>query len=193
MALHSSPASMLKESLDETIEAAKLCIDYKKTDPKWGNFRSKGCLGYPAAILLFSVVDTIGSYYRQHPEFKAHIDGNKVAISSEGWEHFKILNTKYFKQNLSTSFIKILYSKFRSYLTHNSVLGKNTRMYPNEINISPVIHYSKAFATSPQKDKTVVYAISIRELHKICSQAVILFKADIDSVVPFSKQGKSFH
>jgi hypothetical protein len=193
MALHHSPASMLKESLEETLEAARLCVVYEKRDPKWGQFRSNGCLGYPGAILLFSIVDTIGSYYRQHREFKAHIEGKKVAISAEGWEHFKIFNTKYFKQNLSTSFIKVLYSKFRSYLTHNSVLGKNALMFPKDIDIDPISYYSRAFATSKQKDNSLIYAISILELYKLCVEAVTLFKADIDEIVPESKQGRRFH
>ena len=183
---------MLKESLQETLEASRLCMEYRKTDLKWGEFMCNGCLGYPAAILLFSIIDTIGSYYRKNSEFKAHIDGAKVAINSDGWEHFKILNTKYFKQNLSTSFIKALYTKFRSNLTHNSVLGSNIIMFMDEMNISPINYSSKAFATSTDKNHKTIFLVSIAELFKICKDAVYSFKNDIDTIVPNSKQGKSF-
>ena len=128
MALHSTPASMLKESLIESLEAAKFCIDYRKTDEKWGDFKTGGCLGYPGAILLFSIIDSIGSYFRKNLLFKIDID-------SDGWHHFKILNSKYFNQNLSQDFINALYAKFRSFLTHISVLGKNSIMIMNNESI----------------------------------------------------------
>lgn len=192
MALHSSPASMLKESLAESLEAAKICITYKKTDAKWGNFMSEGCLGYPGAIILFSIIDTIGSYFRNNSSLIVRLDGKNVSIAADGWEHFKILNSKYFKQTLTTNFIKALYNKFRSSLSHNSVLGNRTIMFKNEMYGHPIHYTSKAFATSVDKNKNELYFISLEELFKICEFAVGLFMKDIDSVVPFSKQGKSF-
>ncbi len=184
---------MLKESLEETLEAAKFCTYYKKTATQWGEFQTGGCLGYPAAILLFSLVDTIGSYYRKNFSFKINLDGKSVSINSDGWEHFKILNSKYFKQILSTSYIKALYNKFRSSLTHNSVLGKDTIMYPNEINYPNPAYNSKAFATGKDQNGNLIHLLSIRELYLLCEEAVRMFKADIDSIVPHSKQGKNFH
>ena len=191
MAIHETPASMLKESLDESLEAAKFCADYKKTDNKWGEFSTGGCLGYPSAILLFSLVDTIGSYFRKDESFTVMINGKPEKINGLAWEHFKILNSKYFNQNLSTEFIKQLYNKFRSCLTHNSVLGSDTLMFPDNTAINSNIK-EQAFVSAKDDSGKTIYAISIKEFWNLCSIAVDLFKKDIDIVVPNSKQGKNF-
>jgi hypothetical protein len=192
MAIHYTPASMLKESLDEILEAAKICIDYRKDNPKWGEYKTGGCLGYPAAILLFSLVDTVGSYYRKNKVFKTHIEGKKVSIDSDGWQHFKILNSIYFGQNLTTKFIQTLYTKFRSNLSHNSVLGDKTLLFHDEFHTSPLQYYSKAFATSVNKNGDTIHIVSLMQLYIICERGIMKFKADIDKVVPLSRQGKGF-
>lgn len=191
MAKHDSPASMLKESLDESLEAARFCADYKKTDKKWGEFSTGGCLGYPSAILLFSLVDTIGSYFRKDKSFVIMINGKPETIDGLDWEHFKILNSKYFNQNLSAEFIQQLYRKFRSCLTHNSVLGSDTLMFPDNTAINPKIQ-DQAFIIGHDESGKIIYAISIKELWNLCSRAVDLFKKDIDIIVPKSRQGKNF-
>ena len=191
MALHETPSSMLKESLDESLEAAKFCIDYKKTDKKWGEFSTGGCLGFPSAILLFSIIDSIGSYFRKNKNFEINLNGKKVKINSKGWEHFKILNSKYFNQNLSAEYMKQLYIKFRSCLTHNSVLGSNTLMIPNNSTIQQKVQ-GQAFGTTKDDFGETIYGISLKELWDLCSEAVVLFKKDIDTVVPISRQGKTF-
>jgi hypothetical protein len=191
MALHETPSSMLKESLDETLEAAKFCVDYRKTDKKWGEFNTAGCLGYPGAILLFSLIDTIGSYFRRNMTFTILIDGRQEKINGEGWEHFKILNSKYFDQKLSTRFIKNLYILFRSCLTHNSILGSGTLMIPDNSIIEGSIT-GLSFGTTKDEKGEIVYVVSIKELWDLCSKAVNLFKNDIDIVVPKSKVGKDF-
>lgn len=190
MALHTTPASMLKESLDETLEAAKFCTDYKKVDLKWGQYNTGGCLGYPAGILLFSIIDSIGSYYRKNNNFQMEVDSKFESINADGWEHFKILNSKYFNQNLSANFLKALYNKFRSSLTHNSVLGKDTLMIPNNESIPELNLKETAFAMNKESD---IHMLFIKELYHLCENAVEEFKKDIDSVVPTSKQGKNFH
>ena len=182
MALHETPASMLKESLDETLEAAKFCADYKKTDEKWGEYATGGCLGYPSAILLFSLVDTVGSYFRKNNDFKVLIDGKQEIINAAGWEHFKILNSKYFNQSLSKQSLKLLYEKSRSCLTHNSVLGSNIVMVPDNTSIQPETH-GKAFIPIDANSKTI-HIISIQEFWELCKSAVEIFKNDIDTVVP---------
>lgn len=193
MALHTSPASMLKESLDETLEAAKFCSDYKKTDAKWGQFNTGGCLGYPSGVLLFSIIDTIGSYYRKNTTFQVEVDSKMQSINADGWEHFKILNSKYFNQTLSSDFLKALYSKFRSSLTHNSVLGKDSVMIPSNTTVPDLQLKDTAFLLQKNQGGDTLYLIFIKELCELCEKAVEGFKQDIDNVVPTSKQGKSFH
>lgn len=193
MALHTTPASMLKESLDETLEAAKYCAEYKKTHFKWKPYDTGGCLGYPAGILLFSIIDTIGSYYRKNITFQIEVDSNMQTINADGWEHFKILNSKYFNQKLSTNFLKALYNKFRSSLTHNSVLGKDSIMIPNNALLPALALSNTPFSVGKDENGNDIYLIFIKELYEVSEHAVREFKKDIDEVVPMSKQGKRFH
>lgn len=193
MALHSTTASMLKESLDEALEAAKYCIDYKKSDPRWGQYNTGECLGYPAGILLFCIVDTIGSYYRKNTQFRVEVDLKMEMINSEGWEHFKILNSKYFNQNLSKVFLKELYNKFRSRLTHNLAMGQDTVMYHSNESLKGFKFRNIAFSSGLVVSGRYVHVVFIKELYKLCEAAIMEFKKDIDEVVPKSKQGKRFH
>lgn len=185
MALHIVPASMLKESLFETLEAAKYCAEYRKTDEHWGQFQTGGCLGYPAAVLLFSIVDTIGSQFRGNESLLLNIDAKQTYIKGDGWEHFKILNSKYFKQNLTEAFIQILYRKFRSFLTHNSLLGKNCYLVMQNPNKEPFF--------IGERDGETIYIVSIMDLYELCKSAIDEFYKDIDLVVPQSRMGKKFH
>jgi hypothetical protein len=179
MALHLSPESMKLESLDESLEAARYCIEYRKTDAKWGEFATGGILGYPAGILLFSVVDTIGSYYKNKP-LPITIDGAPSSIGSAAEDNFRILNSqKYFNQNLSAKFLKAVYGKFRSALTHNSVMGKNALMFPDNSSIPIYKKSNVAFEIGKDNLGNEVYLIFIRELYLLCLEAVTEFKKEI--------------
>jgi hypothetical protein len=54
MAIHQQPAGLSIEAIDEYIRASAWCLDFRKPDG--------GCLGYPATLLLFCVVDAVGRY-----------------------------------------------------------------------------------------------------------------------------------
>ncbi len=193
MAGHDTPTSMLKESLKESLEAAHFCASYRKIDTKWGEFRGQGCLGYPSAILLFSIIDSIGSYFRGKTDFVINIGAKPTRINAEGWEHFKILNSKYFNQNLEESFIKAIYSQFRCKLTHNSILGKGSVMIPNNQSIpSSNLDEPCAFFIYRKGDGSMVRVISIEELYLLCSTAIDAFLEDVDEIVPNSKVGRKF-
>jgi hypothetical protein len=111
MAIHNSISSMLKESLPELINVAEYCINFHKDPVIWG---SDGCYGYPAAILLFSIADNIGSY----------------VINGGVRKHFDILkHKKYYNLNLRNKEIDIIYKSYRCSLTHNAVLGVNVALY----------------------------------------------------------------
>jgi hypothetical protein len=113
-------------------------------------------------------------------------------INAAGLEHFKIVNSEYFNQKLSKEFIKQLYNRFRSSLTHNSVLGSGSIMVMNNSVIKPPIN-GVAFFQGKDKEGKISYIISISELWELCRNAIELFMKDIDIVVPQSKQRKSFH
>jgi hypothetical protein len=107
MAIHNSVPSMLQESLPEMLLVAKFCIEFKKESPPWP---APGCYGYPAALILLSIVDSIGSYIE------------KGTVQN----HFRILNNKdYCNQNLGDQELKIIYKYYRNILSHHSVLPPN--------------------------------------------------------------------
>lgn len=107
---------MLTESLPEMLFASKYCIEFSK-DPKiWGG---SGCYGYPASLLLLSIVDSIGS----------HVYGGGAD------KRFKILNDpEYFGLGLTPDEVNIIKDKYRDLLSHNSLLATNVELFPGSPN-----------------------------------------------------------
>ena len=107
MAIHPNLQSMLNESLPEMLLVAKYCIEFQKDTNIW---RAHGCYGYPAALLLLSIADSIGSYIEQ---------GNVE-------NHFKIFNNNdYYGLNLSDEEVKIMFDNYRNLLSHHTVMSTN--------------------------------------------------------------------
>ena len=108
-----------REALNEMLEAIEYCISYRKKEhEQWADSTFPGCLGIPAAILLFSIADAMGSHYR-HKEFKIR-GKNKMQKMRNTDEHFFIFNSAlYDNQLLSREEISVLYDIYRSKLTHN--------------------------------------------------------------------------
>lgn len=116
MATHSSLSALLKESIPEYLAIAEYCIYSRKDAEEFGN---SGCYGYPAALLLLTIVDTIGSYV---------LDGNTE-------NHFRILKHKdYYNLNLTKDELNIVYMKHRCLLAHNAALSYNSGLSIGEIN-----------------------------------------------------------
>jgi len=96
--------NLVFEALVENLLVSKYSLDFRKDPIKWGR---PGCYGFPAAILLLSIADMIGSYV---------LGGNTR-------NHFNILNdNRYYDLRLSTEEIKEVYEKYRCRLTHNGAL-----------------------------------------------------------------------
>lgn len=107
MAIHPNPQSMLQESLVEMYLVAKYCIEFRKDTNIWP---ASGCYGYPGALLLLSIVDSIGSY---------------VIDTRETRPHFNILkHADYYNLSISDTDITAIYTEYRNLLTHNSVMAK---------------------------------------------------------------------
>ena len=143
MAIHKNYQSMVRDSLKEKIEIAELCIEKRKTPDKWD--KDNGCFGVPAAILLLSIADSIGSYV---------IGGNTE-------KHFQILNHHdYYNLKLEPECISEIYKLFRNYLTHNSGLGVGAGLALNSLNSEVYVNYpeEKYIALMPflEVSKTVV-------------------------------------
>lgn len=110
MATHFTVSSILKESLVEMFLVAEYSIEFRKDISVWG---AGGCYGYPSAILLFSIADSIGSY----------------AIGGNVRKHFNILNHEdYYNLKLNQPKIDMLYEKYRSLLIHNAVMANEATL-----------------------------------------------------------------
>lgn len=104
MAIHPDIKSLLYESLPEMLLAAKYCIEFRKDEKLWN---TSGCYGFPAALLLLSIADSIGSYVEQG--------------SVEN--HFNILNNnEYYGLDFNKKELRLFYDSFRNKLSHNSLI-----------------------------------------------------------------------
>src|SRR5690606_1266789 len=120
------PIEMLSESLNEILMSVKFSMQYRKSCDSefWQVTRENdGILGFPSCMLLFCVVDTLGGYFENNPEFKINIKGlsSPQIINNENRSHFYILNSELFNLNLFKGDIDRLY-ECRTSLLHNSVL-----------------------------------------------------------------------
>jgi hypothetical protein len=125
MAQYDKQSEQQFEALKENLFTIDWCLKYdKSTAVDWIGDSKLGCLGIPSAILLCSLIDTIGSVFRG-TEMQVCIDGVNIKIETVS-QHFYILNhDKFFNLNLNMSTIMDLYSTYRSKLIHNSSLPGN--------------------------------------------------------------------
>jgi len=172
MAVHPDLTSMLRESLPEYLYVANYCIGFTK-DEEWP---SQGCLGYPAAGLLFSILDTIGSYLRGQLSVK--VDEKDTPIRNDGCDHFYILNSEYYGQSLPRKTIESLYKKFRSILLHNAALA-------------PEVGLTKGGGSEPFPFEHGRQWVDLLAFLEISRRAVETFLARADSIVPGSIQAKN--
>jgi hypothetical protein len=179
MAFHRTLASMLRGSLPEYLTIARLAIETNA--PGTTSF-----CGYPAAMLLFAVADTIGSYHRGSPTFTVEVDGKRRNISAEGYQHLFILNSAYYAADslvhgggkLSERQMKALYDYFRNPLSHNGALAPGVLI--NKGGVDDPIFY-------PDDDK-VMEAVNVVGMLKATEHAVAQFLAASDTLVPGSHQ-----
>lgn len=96
--------NLVFEALVENLLVARYFIDFRKDPLEWKRF---GCYGFPAAILLFSITDMIGSYI----------------LGGSTKNHFNIFNNSdYYNLGLTDEELKELYDHYRCLLTHNGAL-----------------------------------------------------------------------
>jgi len=130
MAIHNKQAHQQIEALLENIKVIDFCLHYNKTNELVQTDFTVPCLGYPAAILLFSVIDTMGSFFRgSDSTIQVGSELKKIETASD---HFIILNHNIlFNLNLSGKTIFDFYSTYRSKLTHNNSLPVNNFLIAN--------------------------------------------------------------
>ncbi len=177
MVIYSKTEDMLKDSIQEMLEAAILCVNFSKKDG--------GCLGYPAAILLLSIVAVIGSYYEGDKNYKIMINGKEKYIKGNTFQHFYILNSEYFNLDLTENFIKKLYDNFRSLLVHNAVIANKCFITINDPLQRP---FCDDDGFKNEKNGETYPSVALIPLLKFSKIAVQRFIKKIDEVYPKSKQ-----
>jgi hypothetical protein len=117
MAVHQSPGDLVIDVVSEYLEAASLCIQMKKADG--------GCLGVPATLLLFCVIEVIGHALNGDTVF---LDGKRHQIRSKSGA-FVVLNHKLFGMTLTLQQIKRLEACFRNLPAHNALIGRDSGIF----------------------------------------------------------------
>ena len=115
MAIHPSVAALLRESVPEYLDIARYCCHTPKPGGGW--------YGYPAALLLLTIIDVIGSYHWQDSAFTVNVDGRAQSINDDASDHYLVLNSHYYGQSLTRRQIDKLSEYFRCLLAHNASLA----------------------------------------------------------------------
>jgi len=119
MALHRKVDDHVIESLKEFLKLAEIGLSTMKADLSGDMAKDKGCLGAPAAVLLFSIIDAIGSYHRGDIKLKIK-NHRRPYIDKDGYVQFFILNSHYFGQDLTGAEVIYFYGQYRSNLSQCS-------------------------------------------------------------------------
>lgn len=167
---------MLHESLREYLKVTEYCVQFRKNPQEW---EAEGCYGYPAAVMLFCILDAIGSYRHGREEFKVQIDGKEKSINNDGFQFFYVLNSKYYKQSLSESDITRLYNNYRCLLMHNGAIAFGHFLISNST-------ISEAFPILNDG----VRGVNLYSFLALSKGAVSMFLDDIDQIVPGSTQAE---
>ncbi len=109
---------MQREAIKELMEVAEFCVNFDKSqDPHWVG--AAGCYGYPGALLLFSIVDSLGSI----------VEGGGDDVS----KHFKVLNNPdWYAYKFESEELKLLEQSYRNKLVHNAHIKAGLKMKPGE-------------------------------------------------------------
>jgi hypothetical protein len=152
MSLHKKLSQLNIEALREVLLATEKLISYQKnTEPHIWNHEDNGCLGYPAAILLFAYIESVGC----------------ILLDDSGEKSFIVLRHPVFgNQPISESGCKSVYKIYRNRLMHNLGLPKNARLFSDHNNLN-------AFdvANAGKKKQEVVTAINLYALLYICKSS----------------------
>jgi len=178
MAVHPDLKSLLHEPLPEYLAVAEYCVAFRKpTD--WGQNQVGGCFGYPAALLLFSIADTIGSFHRGLGTPTIKVGPKTTTISKDGFQHFYILNSEYYGQSLDEPTIKGLYDNFRSLLAHNAAVAPAHFLvnWPHKAEPFPMVNSRPG--------------VNVSSFLAVSRKAIRLFLAQLDQLLPTSQQARN--
>jgi len=174
MAAHQEKTGLIKESLNELLHIAGHSINYRKIDHNiWGKNANGGVLAFPSAIILFSIIDCLGSVFIRDENIDIIIDGKNRKIKTTS-QHIYILNSKYFNLELSQFDLNNIYINFRCTLTHNSLMPEGYYILSNDRNRIPFeIGITEEFDNR-------IYFLNLNSLYHVTKKAVELFISDLD-------------
>jgi hypothetical protein len=174
MAIHAEKVELVKEALHEMVHIAEYGVKYKKSETNlWGKNATGGILGYPVAVILFSIIDCIGSVFSGDNNFKIKIDGNEKTITN-ATHHIYILNSKYFNCDLSQIDLENIYYHVRCTLTHNLLMPEG---YILDIGYNEALPFKIAINELDNR----IYIINLVPLFRMTKKAVESFIYDIDN------------
>ncbi len=173
MAIHNTTHSLIREALTEYLAIAEHCISTGKP--------TGGCYGFPTALLLFSIVDTIGSFHRGNNSFSIVVDQKPRIIKAAGFQHYFILNSEYYGQTLTEKDIQRIYDYYRSLLVHNAALAPDHFL---DIGLPT----DPPFAKRPGSNH--IDYVNLRPFLDISHGGVSRFLKEAPTLVPVSNQGK---
>ena len=172
--IYEGKVDLLKEGLREQIFAAKHHIEYRKLDSNlWNDIANGGILGYPATIILFSIIDAMGSVFSGNQDFKINVGGKETVIKKTN-HHIYILNSKYFGLNLEWEDLKSLYDNVRSPITHNCILPQGYTLQVGTGTDHP-------FYIGINENGKRIYFINLIALYKVTHTDLEEFLQDIDN------------
>lgn len=150
-------------TMEENLTAAKICLTTSKDNSK------RSCYGMSAIILLSSIIDTLGMFYRNGLTI-SKITENDIKNKKLGstYQHFKAFHTKFLVGICSQHFfIGTYYDFVRCRATHNNVLGPKINITINKST------NGKVFEKKHKKAATMVY---LNELCILVENAIMCFK-----------------
>lgn len=172
MAIHEAKLGHILEGLVEMLHVAEYAINYRKTDrAQWGDYATGGILGYPSAVVLFSVIDCLGSVFAGDDRFSVSIDGKSRQIRRAN-EHIYILNSKYFNLDLGLIDLDNLYMNVRSTLVHNSLLPAGYHLQIGEDERLP-------FCVAVTESDERFYFVNLVRLYEAVHEAVRMLFDDL--------------
>ncbi|WP_236974838.1 hypothetical protein [Membranihabitans maritimus] len=179
-----TPLEMIEESFIEILFTIRSCLCYSKDNNEDNLFwqrvnpeNTNGVLGFPACILMLSLVDALGSFFEENDDLKIQFTGEQefVRISlNKNKTHFYIFNSFLFDQNLSREKIDRLWD-LRNSLLHNNVLTNNIRLVNSDK--EPFMDKVKG-----QSGEGIFFELRLLSFYKICEEAVRNFLVSTDLV-----------
>lgn len=152
------------DTIEENLTIIEYCLNNRKKEGV------ESCYGMSAVILMSSVIDTIGTFYRNNNSYTP-ITQEDIDMESlgSGRKHFNIYWNKFLKSSCrKKDFIDIFYKNVRCKSVHNGIINRDTFISKSEEQSTKVLVI---------KNKTAI--IFLRELFNVIKKSYETLKQDI--------------